>query len=103
MIHTYVGAPASILVTYFGTYLSIMDLWMMVCHSTPSCHTLPYTDCLSLPLLSSLQSDRVGPMWNLSYITLLYESLGSTLIRCRLSTASSSWAGLSTEVAAESV
>jgi hypothetical protein len=64
---------------YVGTFRS----WMLVCHPTPSSHAMPYTDCLSLPLLSSLRCDRVGPMWNLSYITLLYESLGSALIRCR--------------------
>jgi hypothetical protein len=54
-------------------------------------HALPFTGCLSLPSSSSLQRDRVGAMWNLSYITLPYEFLGSALIRCRLSTASSSW------------
>jgi hypothetical protein len=69
--------------TCFGTYLSIIRLWRLECHPTPSSHAMPYTDCLSWPLLSSLQRNRVGPVWNPSYITLLYQSLGSALIRCR--------------------
>lgn len=60
-------------------------------HHAMSCHAMPYTDSLSLLMLSSLQRDRVGAMWNPSYITLLYRSLGSAVIRCRLSTASSYW------------
>jgi hypothetical protein len=84
MIHTHARAPASIPVpALVRTFRS----WMLVVGMSPyaimPCHALPYTDCLSSPLLSSLQRDRVGPMWNPSYITLFYQSLGSALIRCR--------------------
>lgn len=61
--------------TCFSTYLSMYRYSWVV---TLRHHAMPYTDCLSLPLLSSLRRDRVRAMWNLSYITLLYYSLGPT-------------------------
>jgi hypothetical protein len=86
MIHTYVRAPASIPVPASVRTSRCIDTVRWSPYAIMPCHALPYTDCLSLPLLSSLQRDRVRAMWNLSYITLLYYSLGSALIRCRSST-----------------
>lgn len=78
MIHTYVRAPVSIPVPALVRTSRCIDTVRWSPYAIMPCHALPYTDCLSLPLLSSLRRDRVRAMWNLSYITLLYYSLGPT-------------------------